>query len=75
MSSATMSVADPVSAYTEQSAPLPKAASENTAIPQEMWTILVLSVILLVLLVWRTIDEMVDGSGGSDNGGNWLPPL
>ena len=70
MSSATMSVADPVSAYTEQPAP-----SEKAAIPEEMWIILLLSVILLVLLVWRRIDEMVDGSGGSDNGGNWLPPL
>jgi hypothetical protein len=40
-----------------------------------MWIVLILSLILLVLLAWWAIDEMVDGPGGSDNGGNWFPPL
>ena len=75
MSSVTSSVTNPVPAYTEQSVPAPKSASENTPIPEGMWIVLVLSLILLVLLAWRAIDEIVDGSGGSDNGGNWLPPL
>ena len=43
--------------------------------PEGLWIVLILSLILLVLLAWRAIDEIVDGSGGSDNGGNWLPPL
>jgi hypothetical protein len=75
MSSATASVTDPVFAHTEQSGPVPKSATENTPIPEGMWIVLILSLILLVLLAWRAIDEIVDGSGGSDNGGNWLPPL
>ena len=75
MTSATTSVTHPVSAYTEQSTPVPNSASENSPIPEGMWIVLILSLILLVLLAWRAIDEIVDGSGGSDNGGNWLPPL
>ena len=75
MSSVTSSVTNPVSAHTEQSVPAPKSASENSQIPEGMWIVLILSLILLVLLAWRAIDEIVDGSGGSDNGGNWLPPL
>jgi hypothetical protein len=75
MSSAATSVTQPVSAYTEQSAPAPNSATENSPIPEGMWIVLILSLILLVLLAWRAIDEIVDGSGGSDNGGNWLPPL
>lgn len=75
MSSVTASVSDPVFAHTEQSAPVAKSATENTPIPEGMWIVLILSLILLVLLAWRAIDEMVDGPGGSDNGGNWLPPL
>jgi hypothetical protein len=75
MSPVTASVTDPVSAYTEQSTPVPKSATENAPIPEGMWIVLILSLILLVLLAWRAIDEMVDGSGGSDNDGNWLPPL
>jgi hypothetical protein len=54
---------------------VPNSASENSPIPEGMWIVLILSLILLVLLAWRAIDEIVDGSGGSDNGGNWLPPL
>jgi hypothetical protein len=75
MSSVTASVTEPVVAHTEQPAPVAKSASENTPIPEGMWIVLLLSLILLVLLAWRAIDEKVDGSGGSDNGGNWLPPL
>ena len=75
MASVTTSVTAPVSAYTEQSAPVQKSASENTSIPEGLWIVLILSLVLLVLLAWRAIDEIVDGSGGSDNGGNWLPPL
>lgn len=75
MSSAIASATEPVFAHTEQPAPVAKSASENPAIPDGMWIVLILSLILLVLLAWRAIDDMVDGSGGSDNGGNWLPPL
>jgi hypothetical protein len=75
MSSVTASVTDPVSAYTEQSALVSKSATENAPFPEGMWIVLILSLILLVLLAWRAIDEMADGSGGSDNDGNWLPPL
>jgi hypothetical protein len=75
MSSVTASDTDPVSASTELSAPVPKSATEYTPIPEGMWVVLILSLILLVLVAWRAIDEMADGSGGSDNDGNWLPPL
>ena len=75
MPSAATSVNEPVSAYTGQAAPVPKSASENTLVPQGMWIVLILSLILLVLLAWRAIDEMVDGSNGPDNSGNWFPPL
>jgi len=75
MSSASSSLIEPVSAYTEQPAPLPKSAPANSLVPQGMWIVLILAFILLVLLVWWAIDEMVDGPGGSDNGGNWFPPL
>jgi len=75
MSSVTASVTEPVFASTEQPTPVPKSASENTPFPEGLWIVLILALILWVLLAWRAIDEMVDGSGGSDNGGNWLPPL
>ena len=75
MSSASLSLTEPVSAYTEQPPPLPKSASADSLVPQGMWIVLILSLILLVLLAWWAIDEMVDGPGGSDNGGNWFPPL
>ena len=75
MSSATSSASNSVSAFTEP----PAAAweSENVPIPQELWTVLILCVILFVLVAWRAIDEMLDGSGGDDNSGNsdWFPPL
>jgi len=75
MSSATISATEPVSAYTEQPAPISGSAPENTPMPPELWTVVVLSVILFVLLVWKAIDEMVDGSGGNgDNGSNRFPP-
>jgi hypothetical protein len=76
MSSATFSASKSVSAFTEQ--PAPMSESENVAIPQELWTVLILCVILFVLLAWRAIGEMLDGSGGDDNGSsnsNWFPPL
>jgi hypothetical protein len=72
MSSATISATEPVSAYTEQPAPAPGPASENTPIPPEFWTVVILSIVLFVLLVWKAIDEMVGGDG--DNGGNRFPP-
>jgi len=75
MSSVTASVTEPVFASTEQPTPVPKAGSENTPFPEGLWIVLILSLTLWVLLAWRAIDEMVDRSGGSDNGGNWLPPL
>ena len=74
MSSATIS-AKTVSAHTEQPAPMPGSASENTPIPPEFWTVVVLSVILFVLLVWKAIEEMVDGRGSDgDNPSNRFPP-
>jgi len=72
MSTANTSVAT-VTAYTEQ--PARGAESETVPIPQELWIVLILSFILLVLLAWRAIAEAGAGPGGSDNGGNWLPPL
>jgi hypothetical protein len=72
----TLSASKSVSAFTEQ--PAPMSESENVPIPQELWTVLILCVILFVLLAWRAIDEMLDGSGGDDNGssnGTWFPPL
>jgi hypothetical protein len=66
---------DPVSAYTEQPAPAPKSASDNSFVSAPMWMVLILCLVLLVLLAWQRIDEMSDGSGGSDNTGNWFPPL
>jgi len=75
MSSATISATKPVSAHTEQPALMPGSASESTPIPPEFWTVVVLSVILFVLLVWKAIDEMVDGRGNNgDNGSNRFPP-
>ena len=75
MSSANMSDTKPFSAHAEQPAPMPGSASENTPIPPEVWTVVVLSVILFVLLVWKAIDEMVDGRGSNgDNGSNRFPP-
>ena len=71
MSSATTSV----TAYTKQSDPVPQPGSENAPVPEELWIVLILSFILLVLLAWRAIDEMVDGSGNSDNDGSWFAPL
>jgi hypothetical protein len=75
MSSTTISPTKPVSAYTEQPALAPGPGSENTPIPPEFWIVVILSIALFVLLVWKAIDEMVDGTGGDgDNGGNGFPP-
>jgi hypothetical protein len=75
MSSATISATEAASAYTEQPARMPGSASENTPIPPELWAVVVLSVILFVLLVWKAIDEMVDGGGSNgDNSSNRFPP-
>ena len=74
MSSATISATKPVSAHTEQPALMPGSASESTPIPPEFWTVVVLSVILFVLLVWKAIDEMVDSGGNGDNSSNRFPP-
>jgi hypothetical protein len=75
MSSVSSSLTVPVSAYTEQPTPLPESSSANSLVPQGMWIVLILAFILLVLLAWWAIDEMVDGPGGSDDSGNWFPPL
>ena len=73
MASATPSASTSLPAYTEQSAPVPE--SEHVPIPQELWVVIILSVVLFVLLAWRAIDEMFDGEGGDDNGNNWFPPF
>jgi hypothetical protein len=69
MSSAT------ISAHTEQPALMSGSAPENTPIPPEFWTVVVLSVILFVLLVWKAIDEMVDGGGSNGDNSNRFPPF
>lgn len=75
MSSTTISATKPVSAYTEQPALAPGPASETSQIPPEFWTVVILTIALFVLLVWKAIDEMVDGAGGDgDNGSNRFPP-
>jgi hypothetical protein len=71
MSSAITSVAT-VSALTEQ--PVPGAELETVPIPQELWIVLVLSVILFVLLAWRAIAEG-DGSGDDGSSNTWFPPF
>jgi hypothetical protein len=76
MSSASFSASKSVSAFTEQ--PAAVSESENVPIPQELWTVLILCVILFVLLAWRAIDEMLDGSGDDDNrnsSSDWFPPI
>ena len=76
MSSATISATKTVSAHTEQPALMSGSASENAPAPPEFWTVVVLSVILFVLLVWKAIDEMVDGGGSNgDNSSNRFPPF
>jgi len=72
MSSAT-SLA--TSAYTEQPAPGAETALRPTAIPEELWTVLILSVILWVLLAWRAIEEAGEGSGGDRDSSTWFPPF
>jgi hypothetical protein len=65
-----------VSAYTEQygepQGPPPKSRSDDASIPQEFWTVVLLSAVLVVLVVWKVIDEVVDrgSDGGDTNGGN-----
>jgi hypothetical protein len=75
MSSTTISATKPVSAYTEQPALASGPASESTPIPAEFWTVVILSIALFVLLIWKAIDEIMDGTGGDgDNGSNRFPP-
>jgi hypothetical protein len=66
-----------ISAYTEQYGPAPTPPSDDAPIPQEFWTVVLLSVILFVLVVWKVIDEMADGGsdGGDNNSGNRFPPF
>jgi hypothetical protein len=71
MSSATAYVGA-VSAHIEQ--PAPGAESEVVPFPQDLWIVLILSLVLFVLLAWRAIEEAGDDSG-HDKGGNWFPPL
>jgi hypothetical protein len=53
---------------------MPGSASEYAPIPPEFWTVVVLSVILFVLLVWKAIEE-IDGRGSNgDNPSNRMPP-
>jgi hypothetical protein len=73
MSSATTSVAT-VSAHTEQPAPGAESRSQNTQIPDELWSVLILSLILLVLLAWRAIEEAGDASGTNSDSSTWFPP-
>ena len=73
MSSATTSVAT-VSAHTEQPAPGAESRSQNTLIPEELWTVLILSFILLMLLAWRAIEEAGDASGTNSDSSTWFPP-
>jgi hypothetical protein len=72
MSSA--SISGSVSAYTEQSAPAAKSISEEVTFPQDVWTVIILSVILFVLLIWKAIDEKVGTSEDDDNSINRHPP-
>jgi hypothetical protein len=72
MSSAN--IPGPLSAYTEQSSAVPKSVSEEVPFPQELWAVIILSVILFVLLAWKAIDEMVDSSGDDDSTINRHPP-
>ena len=61
---------------TEQHAGVPTSGPESMPLPQEFWAVLVLSLILFVLLAWRAIDEMVNGSDGDDNKSvNNFPPF
>jgi hypothetical protein len=60
MSSATTSVAT-LSAYAEQPAPGAESRSQHTMIPEELWTVLILAVILWVLLAWRVIEKAGNG--------------
>jgi hypothetical protein len=63
-----------VSAYTEQPAPVPKSISEDVTFPEQVWPVVILSVILFVLLVWKAIDEVVDNPNDDDNGKDRRPP-
>jgi len=63
-----------VSAHTEQPAPGAESRSQNTLIPEELWTVLILSFILLVLLAWRAIEEAGDASGTNSDSSTWFPP-
>jgi hypothetical protein len=49
-----------LSAHTEQPAPLTESAPQDAVIPEAFWTVVILSLILFVLLLWKAIDEMVD---------------
>jgi hypothetical protein len=60
MSSEIMPAAKSLSANTEQPVPLTESAPQDAVIPQAFWTVVILSLILFVLLLWKAIDEMVD---------------
>ena len=57
LSSATVTATKSAFADTKQSAPLPKLASKNVAVPQALWITLTLPFILCVLLAWKAFVE------------------
>jgi hypothetical protein len=74
MSSATVTATKSASAYTAQSAPVSKSASENVPVPQAWWIVLVLSFTLWILLAWKAFDKWVDSDRDDDNSINRFPP-
>jgi heme/copper-type cytochrome/quinol oxidase subunit 2 len=60
MSPATIVATKSALAYTEQTAPVPKSASENVPVTQALWIIPILAFILWVLLAWKAFDERED---------------
>ena len=66
MSPETITAATSLSASTEQPARLPESVPQEAVIPQALWTVVILSLVLFVLLLWKAIDEMVDSIGKGD---------
>jgi hypothetical protein len=60
MAPESIPAATSLSATTEQPAQLPESIPQEAIIPQAFWTVVILSLVLFVLLLWKAIDEMAD---------------
>jgi hypothetical protein len=76
MSPTQMTDTKTVSAFTEQNGSSSQSTSQNAPIPEQFWTVAILSAILLVLLVWKMIDDLrLDSRDGGDDSNRRFPPF